>query len=346
MSNCKACIRRLSNLNNPCCTKCKRCYLCHQNDDGYGYGYRECSFSRSNSKFKRCQCGDNLTIKNPECEDCEKCLSCHIGQLYNDIDAPCKFVLYSKKVDKSKFVSKQFKCKRLVGVEWEYDQYKTHKGLSEIIKWAAKRKAGHHEDGSCCAEVVTAPIGGDNIKKHLTELGKIINKNVKINDSCGIHVHVDARDIDALGMDKVMWLYNKVEPLLYIIAGADRIDNEYCQPVKDLSRPNDKYYGLNIRNWVNKHRDKTTLEFRMQEGTTDTKHVIHWAQLCSSLVDYAIKSDIKKLHAMPASAVKIIRTIYPQGDKWLLECLKKYRKNHKVWDRHFLIKDGKWEWSY
>lgn len=247
--------------------------------------------------------------------------------------------------------TKQFKCKRLVGIEWEYSAYKKNtaegkvSAMKKLLAWATKENAGNHEDGSCMAEVVTAPMGGDNIKKQVTSLGKLINSNFKVDEKvCGLHVHVDARDIDKDGMERLLVLYGKIEPSLYIIAGISREKSTYCRPLKNNKPSNQHYDALNISNWTRKDKKKMTVEFRMQKGTNDANHVTHWAQLCASVVDFAVKSKKADLDKLKGTGMQILKEIYPGGAEWMLECLLKYRKEVKVKKRTISFKEGKSTW--
>lgn len=121
-----------------------------------------------------------------------------------------------------------FKSSRYVGVEWEYNGIFDGEPLNNFIK---KWNAGHHRDGSCGWEVVTSPQAGDNIRKCLMELSTAFETGeASIDDRCGIHVHVDARDFGWFDIYKLIKLYAKLEPALYVLAGPTRVENSYAKP--------------------------------------------------------------------------------------------------------------------
>ena len=204
---------------------------------------------------------------------------------------------------KDKEERKLFDCDRLVGIEWEFNQVHSATGLNA---WKSKWNGQLAYDGSCGQEAVTPPLAGDHMVHCLTELGKALKEGeAEINDRCGVHVHVDASDIAWNDMFRVLKVYAHVEPLLYMLAGQQRINNRYCIPCGEsflnaLSKPDRKgavleaayterggrtghqynrqkpgkkdgnrYKGLNLCPWLagRKIRAKdTTVEFRLHRN--------------------------------------------------------------------------------
>lgn len=76
-------------------------------------------------------------------------------------------------------------------------------------------------------------MSGDYIEKCLTDLGKAFaDGGAEVNSQCGIHVHVDAADVSWNDMYRFLWAYSQIEPLLFLLAGQSRIDNQqYCAPI-------------------------------------------------------------------------------------------------------------------
>jgi hypothetical protein len=93
--------------------------------------------------------------------------------------------------------------------------------------WARKWGAGWHEDGSCGYEAVTPPCAGSHIDRCLDDLSEVIGKT---DNSCGIHVHVDASDYKWDDLYRFLRVFGKVEGLLYVLGGQQRITNSYCEP--------------------------------------------------------------------------------------------------------------------
>lgn len=123
------------------------------------------------------------------------------------------------------FLHKGPGCKRLVGVELEYNDN------VDLSAWVTKWRGNVHRDGSCGYEAVTTPIAGNHIDSCLRDLCKALKKqNAEADERCGIHVHVDANDIRWADMVRLLRIYSVVEPVLYLMAGQQRIAGRYCQP--------------------------------------------------------------------------------------------------------------------
>jgi hypothetical protein len=132
-------------------------------------------------------------------------------------------------VVKSPKQKKKFSCSRLAGVEWEYNAVRNHDLLD---KWLKTWRSKIHSDGSCGYEVVTCPLAGDYIAEALTALGDTFKKaEATCNNTCGIHVHVDARDYSWSDMYRLLKVYAHVEPAMYLLGGQQRLANDYCAPV-------------------------------------------------------------------------------------------------------------------
>lgn len=339
-----------------CCT-CVKCPRCHEKN------YREDICDTCNRCTNNCcqcfhcgACDHAFENDDVECEGCGYCRDCcecedtheNYGNVWTADD------LKDRKI---------FNCKRLAGVEWEYNQLNGEAGL--LKTWEKKWRAGNHRDGSCGREVVTAPIAGDHISKCLLSLGDVFTKSkAKIDTTCGLHVHVDASDYDWTDMYRLLALYTKVEPVLYMLAGQYRSQNHYCQPcgadfIKALNnkdkmtgvlnmyypyvtktafsdrytaigkKDGGRYRGLNLCPWMAGIRTKkkdTTVEFRLHRNTSDAKRVVAWTQLCVTLVEWAKTHTMKDIAKLPKSALRSLCTVSPQSTPWVVERMKEFRR--------------------
>jgi hypothetical protein len=124
---------------------------------------------------------------------------------------------------------KTFNCTRLVGVELEYNKTESYEHLNQ---WYYKWRGGDHSDGSCGREIVTAPLAGDYLVNCMNDLGKALAEDrATADERCGIHVHVDASDAKWADMYRLLQVYARVEPLLYLLGGQQRITNQYCKAI-------------------------------------------------------------------------------------------------------------------
>ena len=128
------------------------------------------------------------------------------------------------------------------------------------------------------AEVVTPILTYDDLET----LQKIIRSirtytRAKVDENCGIHIHVDAGAFEAKAVSRLVKIVNKQEKLINAALGIGRHRNQYCQPIdqsflrqleqrspgslRDLNRiwygrenmhprqyHNSRYRGLNLHN--------------------------------------------------------------------------------------------------
>lgn len=79
--------------------------------------------------------------------------------------------------------------------------------------------------------MVTSPASGDLLINQLEDLFEAFQKGGAMADSrCGIHVHVDARDLGWSDILRLCKVYALVEPALYILGGEARVANRYAAP--------------------------------------------------------------------------------------------------------------------
>jgi hypothetical protein len=85
-------------------------------------------------------------------------------------------------------------------------------------------------------ELNTQPANGDAFVSLIQDHAKGLDAaECVVDESCGVHVHVDARDITEKELRKIIVLYQRVEPMLYALSG-NRVSNRYCAPCGN-------YYG-------------------------------------------------------------------------------------------------------
>lgn len=158
-----------------------------------------------------------------ECEDCHNCLE-HCTCVATTNGPHGKTFPAHKKTER-----KLFDCNRFAGIEWEYNRLGIQKYMDY---WVRKWLGDLHRDDSCGFEAITAPVAGDYMVKCVAALGKVFEKSrAMIDNRCSIHTHVDARDIQWTDMFRFLKLYSIVEPVLYMLAGQERLDNRYAVPI-------------------------------------------------------------------------------------------------------------------
>jgi hypothetical protein len=259
------------------------------------------------------------------CSDCRNCTECCCCE--NSFFPSGVRVLHRPSLNFHPYNPKD-KISRYIGVEIEVSESNPDDGehiFETLTKWgcAAVHDGSLPETGY---EINTAPAKGEVFEKEINAVCAALKvANAKVNSSCGLHVHIDCRDLNFYDLKKTILVYSKVEESLFRMLAKSRTTNHYCQKInkkfdkilieKDKNwRKNlleqtygsnslgirearrDKYnearyYALNIHSWFY----RKTLEFRQHQGTVDPKKIINWAKICQSIVNFAVKHSEREI---------------------------------------------------
>lgn len=214
------------------CATCCTCLMCEGCDTRMDADDRcsHCDHCETCCSCTECgECGERFSRG---CTDCERCNECGCNC---DEDSSL-----SHHTEGRPWVAAQM-CERrrnplmrMVGVEWEFNSCRD---ASDINSWAYKWRGGIHEDGSCGHEAVTPPLSGDYVFDCIEDLGAAFEEaEAKADDRCGLHVHVEARDMMWEDMFRLLGVYAHIEPVLFAIAGQNRQRNNFCSPAADVFR--------------------------------------------------------------------------------------------------------------
>lgn len=177
-----------------------------------------------------------------------------------------------------------------------------------------------HDTSALWKIVIDSSIGGDESfelvspilrgEEGLKELKKVCNvlklAKAKINRSCGLHIHFDARNLQINDWKNIYKNYISLEEEIDSIMPMSRRDstNTYCKSllyriqtkeqafsiidscntVNEISRKitgNDRYYKINAESFT-RHG---TVEFRQHSGTIEFDKINNWVKICSALID-------------------------------------------------------------
>ena len=112
----------------------------------------------------------------------------------------------------------------------------------------------------------------------LAEVGAVVNK------SCGLHVHLDARNRNA---ETVLKRLIKAQTLLYQIVPKSRRTNTYCKKTNantSVETQRDRYRAIN----GTAYRKYKTIEVRLHSGTVDFTKINNWIILLHLIIDSAL----------------------------------------------------------
>lgn len=164
---------------------------------------------------------------------------------------------------------------------------------------------GDCDDCNDCrgAEIVSSPmIFNHESMLSIRELCYHLNKkHAYTNNTCGLHVHVDASFVSAMStsqasrfFEHIRKLYAKHEDVFDARMNRTRQKdrNTYCRTMKwALADRNDRsidydhtrYVKLNTCSFI----QHGTIEFRHHHGTTDSAEIIEWVKTCLLFVNHA-----------------------------------------------------------
>ena len=292
-----------------------------------------------------------------QCMNCEKCCLC----------PKVKFVTCEIKFHKSNSKQKTInKSERFIAAEIEVKDLSNKKNeVNSIIK---KWNGSVVEDGSLADtgfEINTSPANGDLFIKQVSEICAELNKNKAVTGkTCGLHIHVDARDFNYYDIARLMKLYIPLEPVFFKMVPAHRRDGHYSRICAEkynkllaeignksateirkevisyvytgAERNNRRkkysdarYDALNVHSWFY----RGTIENRMFEGTTDAQQIINWGMLWARLLDYVMANDDEKISSVINKYKKnpesILTEIIFKNDEVIKSYIKQRLDKHK-----------------
>lgn len=212
--------------------------------------------------------------------------------------------------------------KDFVGVEVELEG-KSYGDVNQSSSYLTLWKVV--EDGSLrngCEFIFKEPLRGNMIINALNNLEYWIenHRTITVSKRCGVHVHLDIRDLEPKELLNLIMIYMMTERLLFNYVNPDRIKNNYCRPLTDstfkfnmqkiieLSKSTDpvhhimnyvgneceKYAGLNLR----PISTFGSIEFRMHQGTTRIKGLYEWINILFALKRTAREVSLEELLAV------------------------------------------------
>lgn len=86
-------------------------------------------------------------------------------------------------------------------------------------------------------ELKLNPSNGDVFFRHVEDVcNALADADAEVNSDCGMHVHVDARDLKWLDLHKLCILYGKFEEALFKMLPRSRQNSNWCKRSKDQYR--------------------------------------------------------------------------------------------------------------
>lgn len=139
----------------------------------------------------------------------------------------------------------------------------------------------------------------------------ILNVKGAVNESCGYHLHMNARDLSEQQILNWLRFCKHFEKDFYSLVPKSRIKSNYCCPINseilatgdletfiygDYKEGKSNKYHESRYVWCNIHSYyyRGTIEIRLHSGTTDPEKVIRWIEFWLHLLEYVTTSNWKK----------------------------------------------------
>jgi hypothetical protein len=151
-------------------------------------------------------------------------------------------------------------------------------------------------------EIVSPVLEGESGLEQVKTVSRVlVNLRVKINKTCGLHVHFDAASMNLTTWKNLILNYAALEPIIDTMMPQSRRGNQntYCKSLKitnltskieNASNINqltniygERYYKINTKAYA-RHR---TVEFRQHSGTIESEKITNWILFLHNLVDYS-----------------------------------------------------------
>lgn len=196
-------------------------------------------------------------------------------------------------------------CEECTSIHESASEEDYHEALSEYlnkhkIKYCSvKRDRSISEDNGYFPVELTIVFHKDK-PEYLQKLCATLNSlGAKVNASCGMHVHLDQRDLINNSLKagyKVTSLEKRAQrlglalPLLFKMVPGSRRDNSYCKSgVSTLT--GDRYSAVNLTAF---YKFKT-IEIRIHSATTDYVKISNWINLLHLIQSSIIERNIDTL---------------------------------------------------
>lgn len=197
-------------------------------------------------------------------------------------------------------------------------------------------------DGSGVEWVMRTPSNGDELYTRITSLTEYLNRGFDVNRSCGLHVHVDARDCEWRQLKHILLLGKAVQDVIYKMLPPSRDNGRWCRRIPmsrsdifaidsnedfieawynswgvnpSMEKYNDsRYCGMNMHSRI----INGSVEFRYHSGTINQEKILNWVKICTAIVDVGIEiSKGKKETVEIENAIKGRDLTYEEFFKYL-----------------------------
>lgn len=160
--------------------------------------------------------------------------------------------------------------------------------------------------GNDTFELVSPILHGEQGLEELEKVCWVLDLcNAKVNDSCGLHVHMDAAEFDLQTWKNLVITYKRLENVIDHFMPRSRRNNTFCRPLTTISETiinqasnigelraafnHNRYHKVNLEAYA-RHR---TVEFRQHGGSTNFTKMSAWIYFLAKMITSAKQGQVQ-----------------------------------------------------
>ena len=159
--------------------------------------------------------------------------------------------------------------------------------------------------GNNTFELVSPILHGEQGIEELEKVCWVLDLcNAKVNDTCGLHVHMDAAEFDLATWKNLILTYKRLEGVIDNFMPRSRRNNHYCKTLTTISEvkinrasnisdlraafSHNRYHKVNLEAYT-RHR---TVEFRQHGDSTNFTKMSAWIHFLAKMITFAKQGQV------------------------------------------------------
>ena len=159
--------------------------------------------------------------------------------------------------------------------------------------------------GNNTFELVSPILHGEQGLEELEKVCWVLDLcNAKVNDTCGLHVHMDAAEFDLQTWKNLILTYKRLEGVIDNFMPHSRRNNHYCKALTAITENSikharnigelraaffhNRYHKVNLEAYA-RHR---TVEFRQHGGSTNFTKMSAWIHFLAKMITFAKQGQV------------------------------------------------------
>ena len=160
--------------------------------------------------------------------------------------------------------------------------------------------------GNNTFELVSPILHGEQGLEELEKVCWVLDLcNAKVNDTCGLHVHMDAAEFDLATWKNLILTYKRLEGVIDNFMPRSRRNNHYCKTLTAITENSikharnigelraaffhNRYHKVNLEAYA-RHR---TVEFRQHGGSTNFTKMSAWIHFLAKMITFAKQGKVQ-----------------------------------------------------